>query len=82
MQSRSGRSTTAACRSHPSLLAISCTWTAPVCCGGLSTAKRILLTQRFLTSLTGTDGLAELGEALEEVEPGQMSRFLPYGLLG
>jgi molybdopterin molybdotransferase len=36
----------------------------------------------FLTSLTETDGLAELGESLERVELGQMIRFLPYGLLG
>lgn len=34
-----------------------------------------------LTSLTETDGLAELGESVTRVEPGDMIGFLPYAVL-
>jgi molybdopterin molybdotransferase len=33
-----------------------------------------------ITSLTRTDGLAELPEAIVRVEPGETLRFLPYDL--
>ena len=35
----------------------------------------------LLSSLTGTDGLVELGEDITEVQPGQVVSFLPYRLL-
>jgi molybdopterin molybdotransferase len=35
----------------------------------------------MLTSLTETDGLAELPEAMTELEPGMMVDFIPYGEL-
>jgi molybdopterin molybdotransferase len=34
-----------------------------------------------LTSLTETDGLAELGEDVTHIEPGAMIGFLPYACL-
>jgi molybdopterin molybdotransferase len=34
-----------------------------------------------LTSLTGTDGLVELDEAVVSVRPGDRVGFLPYGAL-
>jgi molybdopterin molybdotransferase len=34
-----------------------------------------------LTSLTQTDGLAELGEEVTDIEPGAMVGFLPYASL-
>jgi molybdopterin molybdotransferase len=35
----------------------------------------------MLTSLTETDGLAELPEALTQLEPGMAVDFIPYGEL-
>ena len=35
----------------------------------------------MLTSLTETDGLAELPEALTKLEPGMAVDFIPYGEL-
>jgi molybdopterin molybdotransferase len=35
----------------------------------------------LLTSLTETDGLAELPEALTQLEPGMAVDFIPYGEL-
>jgi molybdopterin molybdotransferase len=36
----------------------------------------------FLTSLVEADGLVELGESIEKVDPGQIVNFLPYESLG
>jgi molybdopterin molybdotransferase len=35
----------------------------------------------ILSSLVQSDGLVELGEGIETVEPGQMVKFLPYASL-
>jgi molybdopterin molybdotransferase len=47
--------------------------------GGLVLEKHVQDGAGVLTSLTETDGLAELGEPLTDLRPGDRVGFLPYG---